>query len=56
MMLWCNENNACVIGLVWDWWSGGWGNCGMSYRLNVIEIVALNEVGTWVLKVVRNMF
>ncbi len=35
---------------------GGGGNCGMSCRLNVIEIVATNEVGTLVQKVVRNMF
>jgi hypothetical protein len=28
----------------------------MSCRLNAIEIVATNEVGTWVQRVVRNMF
>jgi hypothetical protein len=44
MMLWCNEDNACVIGLIWDWWGG---HCGMFCRLNVIEIVATNEVGKW---------
>jgi len=36
--------------------AGGGRYCGMFYRLNVIEIVATNEVGTWVHIVARNMF
>jgi hypothetical protein len=34
----------------------GGGCCGMFYRLNVIEIVATNEVGTWAQIMERNMF
>jgi hypothetical protein len=36
MMLWCNEDNACVIGLVWDWrvvGEGGIVECHVGWML-----------------------